>query len=197
MDTILIGKQNKRKVIVQYSYLVSYLIKFNSYVYCISILGLTIGEVKPEEDAEDYSNIDEAVEVKEEKEVEEIVPKYETKGDSDLMPPPTWRPDKESPSRQPSPDKKPLSDLLPKEYKDVDVRQLFPEFEDGKVLRFTRLFKPQYMPKLYRNPNKEKKTTSEKEEPEDPLFATPWAVDNCVGRLAKPEELAEDEMVNF
>ncbi|CAD5115481.1 DgyrCDS4450 [Dimorphilus gyrociliatus] len=152
------------------------------------------GEVKAEDDAEDYSNIDEAVEVREEKDIVEVDEHIENKGDSDLMPPPNWRPRKESPMRQTSPDKKPLSDLLPDEYKDIDVRQLFPEFEDGKVLRFTRLFKPQYMPKLYKNPNKDKKSIGEKEETEDPLFTWEWSSDSLVGKIPKPEELAEDDM---
>ncbi|VVC24131.1 Bromodomain, conserved site,Transcription initiation factor TFIID subunit 1, domain of unknown [Cinara cedri] len=44
----------------------------------------------------------------------------------------------------------PLSALLPPKYKDVDVNKMFPDFRSGKVLRFSRLFKPN---KLKRLPN--------------------------------------------
>ena len=38
------------------------------------------------------------------------------------------------------PEYRPLAAMLPEKYKDVDVKELFPEFRHNKVLRFSRLF---------------------------------------------------------
>jgi transcription initiation factor TFIID subunit 1 len=43
--------------------------------------------------------------------------------------------------------------MLPEKYQGVDVRELFPEFRPGHVLRFTRLFpiKPSLRPRIWKN----------------------------------------------
>lgn len=48
----------------------------------------------------------------------------------------------------------PLAAMLPSKYENVDVTTLFPDFRVGKVLRFSRLFKPNKssrLPKAWRN----------------------------------------------
>ncbi|XP_008178827.1 transcription initiation factor TFIID subunit 1 isoform X2 [Acyrthosiphon pisum] len=48
----------------------------------------------------------------------------------------------------------PLAAMLPSKYENVDVTTLFPDFRVGKVLRFSRLFKPNKssrLPKVWRN----------------------------------------------
>ncbi|KAK3100550.1 hypothetical protein FSP39_021637 [Pinctada imbricata] len=97
--------------------------------------------------------------------------------DVKLMPPPSWLP-KPSSSRSDdlkdggkgdtsSPDKSkmntPLAAMLPPELSNVDVTSLFPEFKHGKVLRFSRLFKPQYIHHIYKKKKKKKPTDEEKE----------------------------------
>lgn len=52
---------------------------------------------------------------------------------------------------------RPLSSVLPKKYLDTDVKQFFPEFREGKVLRFQRLFgigKPSNMPDIWKSVRK-------------------------------------------
>ncbi|CAG0880440.1 unnamed protein product [Cyprideis torosa] len=49
---------------------------------------------------------------------------------------------------------RPLANMLPEKYKDVDVRELFPEFRPNQTLRFSRLFGPakaSCLPQIWRN----------------------------------------------
>ncbi|XP_061189439.1 transcription initiation factor TFIID subunit 1-like isoform X1 [Saccostrea echinata] len=100
---------------------------------------------------------------------------YDDEKDIKLMPPPSWVPkppktddstSKLSPSKS-SPDKAkvatPLAAMLPEELSDIDVTALFPEFRHGQVLRFSRLFKPQYVHHLYKRKKKKKPAEEEKD----------------------------------
>lgn len=54
----------------------------------------------------------------------------------------------------------PLAAMLPDKYKDTDVREIFPEFRKGKVLRFSRLFgagKSSHLPQPWKNVRFKKK----------------------------------------
>lgn len=54
----------------------------------------------------------------------------------------------------------PLAAMLPSKYADVDVRELFPDFRVGKVLRFSRLFgpgKPSSLPQIWRSVRKRRR----------------------------------------
>ncbi|ELU04183.1 hypothetical protein CAPTEDRAFT_225982 [Capitella teleta] len=133
--------------------------------------------------------------------------------DSRLMPPPTWIPSQ--PPRTPtgplspgvfSPkDCKihtPLSGMLPPELKDKDVREWFPEFRAGQVLRFSRLFKPVYMPHIYKRKRKKKEDEGKEEEiletnedDDDQYEDCPFKLD--FGRPAKPEEMMTDEAITI
>lgn len=58
----------------------------------------------------------------------------------------------------------PLANLLPPELAGEDVREMFPEFRPGKVLRFSRLFRPAHKYSMWRK--KKGKQDSESETPE-------------------------------
>ncbi|XP_067663597.1 transcription initiation factor TFIID subunit 1-like isoform X1 [Haliotis asinina] len=72
----------------------------------------------------------------------------------------TQSPDKSSPkSDSLSPGSKlktPLADMLPPQLSEVDVTTLFPEFRPGKVLRFSRLFKPVHTPHVWKRKRKKR-----------------------------------------
>ena len=79
-----------------------------------------------------------AKDAKDDKETENSKPAAEEKkDDGKLMPPPSVIPAKpkaETESTSPSkPEYKPLAGMLPEKYKDVDVKELFPEFRHNKV----------------------------------------------------------------
>lgn len=57
----------------------------------------------------------------------------------------------------------PLASMLPKELECVDVTQLFPKFRPGKVLRFSRLFRPVHMPHVWKRKRRKKTPEEEKE----------------------------------
>ncbi len=61
--------------------------------------------------------------------------------------------------------------MLPENFQGVDVRELFPEFRPGHVLRFTRLFpiKPSLRPRIWKNVKRrwKKKTNDSDESKED------------------------------
>ncbi|XP_029644075.1 transcription initiation factor TFIID subunit 1 isoform X1 [Octopus sinensis] len=57
----------------------------------------------------------------------------------------------------------PLASMLPKELESVDVTQLFPKFRPGKVLRFSRLFRPVHTTHVWRKKRKKKSSEEEKE----------------------------------
>ncbi|KAI0232494.1 Transcription initiation factor TFIID subunit 1 [Lamellibrachia satsuma] len=52
--------------------------------------------------------------------------------------------------------KTPLAAMLPKEYEKVNVREWFPEFRPGKVLRFSKLFRPIHVPHIWKRKKKKK-----------------------------------------
>ncbi|KAK2151093.1 hypothetical protein LSH36_376g04026 [Paralvinella palmiformis] len=107
--------------------------------------------------------------------------------DTKLMPPPNWIPghslepnqsNQSSPekSEQGSPDSKknlspgsaaklktPLAGMLPPELADKDVTELFPEFKQGQVLRFSRLFRPVHVPHIWKKKKKKRVDSSDKE----------------------------------
>lgn len=60
----------------------------------------------------------------------------------------------------------PLAVLLPPELADHDVRRWFPEFRPGKVLRFSRLFRPSHVPHVWKRKKKKPATpTAASEKP--------------------------------
>jgi len=54
----------------------------------------------------------------------------------------------------------PLAALLPPELADRDVREWFPEFRPGSVLRFSRLFRPSHAPHVWKRKKKKPTTPS-------------------------------------
>nr|XP_022324480.1 transcription initiation factor TFIID subunit 1-like isoform X2 [Crassostrea virginica] len=142
--------------------------------------------------AVDYSDITEAVDEETEKVKEAmhglIVPAHASTEEDDydddddekdlkLMPPPSFVPKGlkmgdgisrvEKSSIQSSPDKgkanTPLAAMLPPELSNIDVAALFPEFRHAQVLRFSRLFKPQYVHHLYKRKKKKKASDEDKD----------------------------------
>ena len=59
--------------------------------------------------------------------------------------------------------------MLPEKYSGVDIRDLFPEFRPGQVLRFSRLFpiKPSLKPRIWKNVKKRSKKKSDPDESEE------------------------------
>ena len=70
-----------------------------------------------------------------------------------LMPPPSLTPIVSKPVVPLKDVKKPLASMLPEKYKNVDIAELFPEFRENQVLRFSRLFpiKSSYKPRIWKN----------------------------------------------
>ncbi|CAB4068280.1 TAF1 [Lepeophtheirus salmonis] len=66
--------------------------------------------------------------------------------DRSLMPPPSMDKTRGDKSRRP------LAAMLPEKFKEMDVRELFPEFRANKVLRFSRLFgiKASHRPRIWK-----------------------------------------------
>ena len=62
----------------------------------------------------------------------------------------------------------PLAALLPPELAGRDVREWFPEFRPGSVLRFSRLFRPSHVPHVWKR--KKKKPTTPSAVPDKPDF---------------------------
>ncbi|XP_073816142.1 TATA-box binding protein associated factor 1 isoform X2 [Musca autumnalis] len=118
------------------------------------------------------------------------------KDDKELMPPPST-PVRTQPNSQQEPQSKqsgsdsgmdsdvkpekpserkldtPLADMLPSKYANVDVRELFPDFRPGKILRFSRLFgpgKPSSLPQIWRHVKKRrrKRKQSRDQKPHNP-----------------------------
>lgn len=65
--------------------------------------------------------------------------------------------------------RRPLAAMLPEKYSGVDIRDLFPEFRPGQVLRFSRLFpiKPSLKPRIWKNVKKRSKKKSDPDESEE------------------------------
>ncbi|XP_044752850.1 transcription initiation factor TFIID subunit 1 isoform X2 [Coccinella septempunctata] len=107
----------------------------------------------------DFSDINELAE---ENEIEGNLDVKKESNDEFLMPPPP-APNESNTSDSSEADKKkletPLAAMMPSKYIDVDVRELFPDFRHGKVLRFSRLFgpgKPSSLPNLWKNVRKKR-----------------------------------------
>ena len=105
----------------------------------------------------------------------------EKEDEEKLMPPPAPVTQKSPKVRDLSKEKRPLASMLPEKYKDTDVKDLFPEFRQCEVLRFSRLFpvKDSHRPKLWKGLKRKKK----KEEP-TPDLDTP---------LSTPDVLEEEK----
>ncbi|XP_040573195.1 transcription initiation factor TFIID subunit 1 [Lepeophtheirus salmonis] len=73
--------------------------------------------------------------------------------DRSLMPPPSMDKTRGDKSRRP------LAAMLPEKFKEMDVRELFPEFRANKVLRFSRLFgiKASHRPRIWKGVKKRRK----------------------------------------
>jgi transcription initiation factor TFIID subunit 1 len=131
---------------------------------------------------------------------EDNVPKDETR----LMPPPLSAPQQASISSQinnAGPVKKPLAAMLPSKYKNVDVKELFPEYRENQVLRFSRLFpiKASHKPRIWKNVKRRFKLEADSERAFSPpkrtrsgeweLYAAPPPTD--------PNAYVEDQAVRF
>ena len=84
-----------------------------------------------------------------------------------LMPPPAQSEVKKAATTpKKKEEKKPLASMLPDKYKETDVREIFPEFRQSSVLRFSRLFpiKPQNRPRIWKGIKKLKRRSSQDED---------------------------------
>jgi hypothetical protein len=100
---------------------------------------------------------------------QEIKSEPGTEDETKLMPPPSLTPIVSKPA--PLKDvKKPLASMLPEKYKNVDIAELFPEFRENQVLRFSRLFpiKSSYKPRIWKNVKRRFKTENEEDESDSP-----------------------------
>ena len=101
----------------------------------MNLLNRSLGE-KPKEDEAKEDKNDKADKEKKESKSDDGG-EEEKKDDGKLMPPPSVIPAKpkaeaETPSSS-KPEYRPLAGMLPEKYKDVDVKELFPEFRHNKV----------------------------------------------------------------
>ena len=114
-----------------------------------------------------------------------------------VAPPPPSTPPKSVPQ---GPVKKPLASMLPQKYKNVDVKELFPEFRENKVLRFSRLFpiKASYKPRIWKNVKRRFKTEEGSGEPESPpkMAKGEWSL-NFAPPPTDPDAYVEDQAVRF
>ena len=125
------------------------------------------------------------------------------------MPPPTATPTVAPAAAPPStppkpvpqgPIKKPLASMLPQKYKNTDVKELFPEFRENKVLRFSRLFpiKASYKPRIWKNVKRRFKTEEGSSEAESPPKKAKgeWTL-NFAPPPTDPDAYVEDQAVRF
>ena len=84
------------------------------------------------------------------------------------MPPPASTNSMSKPIQGPV--KKPLASMLPEKYKNVDITELFPEFRENQVLRFSRLFpiKSSYKPRIWKNVKRRFKSENDNEDSGSP-----------------------------
>ena len=88
------------------------------------------------------------------------------------MPPPASTASVSKPVQPPGPpQKKPLASMLPEKYKNVDITELFPEFRENQVLRFSRLFpiKSSYKPRIWKNVKRRFKTEKDGDDSDAPV----------------------------
>ncbi|XP_076446577.1 LOW QUALITY PROTEIN: transcription initiation factor TFIID subunit 1-like [Babylonia areolata] len=148
--------------------------------------------------------------------------------DRKLMPPPTWLPTPSMIAAQQAAEaasggagdgdrtklNTPLAGMLPPELSNIEVSSIFPEFRRGKVLRFSRLFKPVHNPHIWRKRRKKKEKEDGKKDvedggdqdrgsgsEEDDKYFTEEDLVKLLkldkGRKPKPEELAPDDEVTI
>ncbi|XP_064636542.1 transcription initiation factor TFIID subunit 1-like isoform X2 [Lineus longissimus] len=104
---------------------------------------------------------------------------YDDSDDKAAMPPPTWLPpggksdtksekkiDGQELDKDGKPIVTPLGAMLPPQLKGLDVHKFFPEFKEGKVLRFSKLFRPAHVPHMWKRRVKKKKEEPDKKKPE-------------------------------
>ncbi|XP_067949949.1 transcription initiation factor TFIID subunit 1-like [Watersipora subatra] len=145
------------------------------------------GYMTQDSNAVDYSDINELIED------EEGVEAWPNAASQAMAPPPV--PDHDTFSLPHSMDQSkrlvtPLADMLPPEFKGKDVREYFPDFRVGEVLRFSRLFPPQYPISLY----KRKKKTEEGDKPSKPSFQE---VEFNRGGTPPAELIMKDDQITF
>ncbi|XP_045464560.1 transcription initiation factor TFIID subunit 1 isoform X2 [Harmonia axyridis] len=128
--------------------------------------------------------------------------------DGFLMPPPP-APQETDPEGDKKKLETPLAAMLPSKYVDVDVRELFPDFRHGKVLRFSRLFgpgKPSSLPNLWKNVRKKRfkkrnrelnqqQNDSDSNSDEENPKKRGWFIE--YGPDPKPEECKSDDEKKF
>ena len=90
--------------------------------------------------------------------------------------------------------------MLPQKYKNTDVKELFPEFRENKVLRFSRLFpiKASYKPRIWKNVKRRFKTEEGSSEAESPPKKAKgeWTL-NFAPPPTDPDAYVEDQAVRF
>ena len=151
---------------------------------------------------------------------DDILTKKEDNLDSELMPPPpgpgligktnsvspkandTTKIEKKSVAKA-GPIIKPLASMMPERYRGVDIKTLFPEFRENKVLRFSRLFpvKQANKPNIWKNIKRRlKKIEGEQDEPTIKV-SRPYTYENSFAPLPDPilhpEAYVEDQAVRF
>jgi len=171
-------------------------------------------------DAEDFSSIDEMLDVDssdddsddEEKDKLPSIPtssSSDPKNDSMLMPPPP--PQAQAKERSPVSEKPveakpsgpivaPLASMLPDKYKDVDVKEFFPEFKENSVLRFSQLFpiKESHKPRTWKALKKRRrKERGEEGEDGEPKEKKKCGWDYVVPMPTDPNAYAECQSVRF
>ena len=147
----------------------------------------------------DSDNEEPSKEIKEEPKEEVDIKKEPVAEDEEkkLMPPPP-----PSVSKPQGPVKKPLASMLPAKYKDIDIHELFPEFRENDVLRFSRLFpiKSSHKPRIWKNVKRRFKT----EETEENVDVSPPKITKNGEWLmyvapppTDPEAYVQDQAIRF
>jgi len=163
---------------------------------------------KKAEDAEDFSNIDEAI--SDDSEEEETEPNQKNGGkeespsadDKQLMPPPQQllpRPPSQ-PKQAPS-YVAPLANMLPEKYKGKNVKDFYPEFRENAVLQFSKLFpiKDSHKPRTWKSLKKRRIKREEKGGDDDlpPIKRSRGWNLNIAPPPEDPEAYAVDDAVLF
>ena len=91
--------------------------------------------------------------------------------------------------------------MLPKKYENVNIQELFPEFRENQVLRFSRLFpiKSSYKPRIWKNVKRRFKTEDSENEGYSPPKKTKdgeWVL-NVAPPPTDPDAYIEDQAVRF
>ncbi|XP_050421868.1 transcription initiation factor TFIID subunit 1-like [Adelges cooleyi] len=94
----------------------------------------------------------------------------------------------------------PLAAMLPSKYENVDVTTIFPDFRVGKVLRFSRLFKPNKssrLPNLWRNVKTKRRKIRLSEESSSDVDSKRQPLKLEFGPLPQLESIASDDEEKF